>query len=602
MQIKMRHEVAEELTWDLTHLYPDQAAFQAALGEADRLVGLIEKTYAGRVSLSADPQFLLDAVRQYEQLQILLDRTGNYASLAVSVDMANDQLNSQYMTFESRAADMTSRLSFLLSELMEVADELLVRSAALDSDYAVFFEDIRRKKQHKLTAETEKALAALGPALGLPFIVYEQAKHADMDFGTFTVDGKTLPLSFVLFENEYNLSADRAVRQASFTAFSDVLRRYQNTSAALYNGEVQKQKTLSRLRGYESVIDYLLEDQKIDRALYDRQIDVIMSELAPHMRRYARLLQRAHHLEEMTFADLKISLESDYDPQMTIAEARTLVSDALSVLGAEYRQGVMRAFDERWIDFAQNAGKMTGGFCASPYQVHGYILLSWTSHLSEVFTLAHELGHAMHFVLANQEQPWLACEPSLYMVEAPSTCNELFLMNALLQQNQDQRFQRWVLSSVIQNTYFHNFVTHLLEAAWQREVYRRVDKGEHLQASDLSEMKRSVLTEFWGDAVTINEGAELTWMRQPHYYMGLYSYTYSAGLTIATEVSRQIGEQGEPVVQNWLKALRSGASVTPVEFAALAGVDVTSEEPLRRTIAAIGDIIDRIEALCTRLD
>jgi oligoendopeptidase F len=371
--------------------------------------------------------------------------------------------------------------------------------------------------------------------------------------------------------------------------------KYQNTVASLYNGEVQKQKILSRLRGFPSVFDYLLDEQKVSRDLYDRQIDIVMDELAPHMRRYARLLQKAHGLEKMTFADLKVALDPGYDPVMDMAEARQVVSDALGVLGPDYQAGVLRAFDERWIDYAQNIGKMTGGFCASPYQVHGYILLSWTSHLSEVFTLAHELGHALHFVLAQAAQPYLACEPSLYMVEAPSTLNELLLMQALLKQNPDPRFQRWVLASLIQNTYYHNFVTHLLEAAYQREVYRRVDAGEHLQASDLNAIKRDVLTRFWGDAVEINDGAELTWMRQPHYYMGLYSYTYSAGLTIATEVNRRIQTEGETAVQDYLAALKAGASVGPVAFAALAGVDVTGPDALRRTIKAIGAMVEELE-------
>lgn len=594
MQMKKRHEVPEELTWDLTPLYADEAAYAAALTEAEQQVVAFEQTYSGRICETGDPGFLTKAARCFEQLQILMDRIGNYAFLAVSVDMTDDQLNRRHMTFESLAAGWQSRLSFFCSELMELPDVLLEQAAALDPAYAVFYEDIRRRKKHKLSPETEKVLAALEPALQLPYTAYEQAKHADMDFGTFTAGEKSWPLSFVLFENEYSLSPDPALRRAAFSAFSAVLRHYQNTIAALYNAEVQQQKTLAGLRGYASVIDYLLDGQKVDRALYDRQIDVILTELAPHMRRYARLLQKAHGLERMTFADLKISLDPDYDPQMSIDEAKAVLIKALSVLGPDYRQGIEQAFAERWIDFAQNAGKMTGGFCASPYRVHGYILLSWTSHLSEVFTLAHELGHALHFVLANREQPFVACEPSLYVVEAPSTCNELLLMDALLQQNSDPRFRRWVLAAVIQNTYYHNFVTHLLEAAWQREVYRRVDQGEHLQASDFNDLKRAVLTRFWGDAVDIDDGAELTWMRQPHYYMGLYSYTYSAGLTIATEVSRQIREQGEPAVQNWLKALKAGASVEPAGFAALAGVDVTTAQPLRRTIDAIGRLVDQL--------
>jgi len=239
----------------------------------------------------------------------------------------------------------------------------------------------------------------------------------------------------------------------------------------------------------------------------------------------------------------------------------------------------------------------TGGFCSSPYGTHAYILLSWNDRLSEVFTLAHELGHAAHFELANQQHSYFGCDPSLYFVEAPSTCNEMFLTHDLMKKNSDPRFQRWVLASMIQNTYYHNFVTHLLEAAYQREVYRRVDQGDFLQATDFSTIKRQILEQFWGDAVEINAGAELTWMRQPHYYMGLYSYSYSAGLTIATEISQRILREGEPAVQDWLSALKAGGTVTPVEFAALAGVDITTETPLRNTIAYIGQMIDRLAEL-----
>jgi len=592
--LQPRHAIPVEQTWDLTHLFPDQTSYTAALAELETLTASLMQTWHGQVA-QADAAELCQAVAAFEQLAIRLGRAGTYASLAVSVDLTDDALNSQAMRFESLAAAISSQLALIISEFMDVPDERLDRAAALDPAHAVFYSDTKRQKKHRLQPETEKVLAALSPTLGLPSTAYEQAKHADMDFGSFEAGGQIYPLSFVLFENDYNLSPDRDVRRSAFDAFSAVLMKYQNTVASLYNGEVQKQKILSRLRGFPSVFDYLLDEQKVSRDLYDRQIDIVMDELAPHMRRYARLLQKAHNLEKMTFADLKVALDPGYDPVMDMAEARQVVSDALGVLGPDYQAGVLRAFDERWIDYAQNIGKMTGGFCASPYQVHGYILLSWTSHLSEVFTLAHELGHALHFVLAQAAQPYLACEPSLYMVEAPSTLNELLLMQALLKQNPDPRFQRWVLASLIQNTYYHNFVTHLLEAAYQREVYRRVDTGEHLQASDLNAIKRDVLTRFWGDAVEINDGAELTWMRQPHYYMGLYSYTYSAGLTIATEVNRRIQTEGETAVQDYLAALKAGASVGPVAFAALAGVDVTGPDALRRTIKAIGAMVDELE-------
>lgn len=511
--------------------------------------------------------------------------------------MTDEAAVSRYMKFDTFMAGLGSRLSFLESEMMETADAVLAGAIDLNGRFATYINDIRRRKKHKLSPETEKVLAALSPTMQLPYTVYEQAKHADMDFGTFEVDGVSYPLSFVLFENDYNLEAKTEIRRAAFEAFSKTLAKYQNAVAAVYNGEVQKQKTISRLRGYDSVFDYLLDDHKVDRALYDRQIDVIMNDLAPHMRRYAKLLQKAHGLEKMTFADLKISLDPEFDPEVSIEESKQYISQALKVLGQDYHDLVMRSYDERWVDFAQNIGKSTGGFCSSPYGVHSYILLSWVGRLHEVFTLAHELGHAAHFMLCGDEQPYLSCDTSLYFVEAPSTINEMFLTQSLLEQNQDSRFQRWVMASMIANTYYHNFVTHLLEAAYQREVYRRVDAGDSLQASDFSAIKRQVLEQFWGDAVEINPGAELTWMRQPHYYMGLYSYTYSAGLTIATEASQRIRREGEAAVQDWLKALKAGGTVTPVEFAAMAGVDITTEKPLRHTIAYIGELVDQIEQL-----
>ena len=212
------------------------------------------------------------------------------------------------------------------------------------------------------------------------------------------------------------------------------------------------------------------------------------------------------------------------------------------------------------------------------------------------------MGHVGHFILAQQNNNILEEECSLYFIEAPSTANEMLLSNYLLQKNDDARFKRWVLSSMISNTYFHNFVTHLLEAAYQREVYLAVDKGELMGASDYSNIKREILEKFWGDAVEINEGAELTWMRQPHYYMGLYPYTYSAGLTISTQISQRILKEGENAVNDWLKVLKSGGTKTAQELAQMAGVDISTDKPLLDTIDFIGNIITQLEELTEKLD
>ena len=188
------------------------------------------------------------------------------------------------------------------------------------------------------------------------------AKLADMDFGTFTVNGKEYPLSFGLFEGEWEYEEDIDIRRAAFDAFSKKIREYQYTIGSAYQVQVQKEKTMANLRGFDSVIDSLLFPQKIDRELYDRQIDLIMEHLAPHMRRYAKMLQKTHGIEEMTFADLKLDLDPDFEPEITVEESREYIEGALSVLGDDYLEMVKRAFDERWIDFVQNKGKSTGAF------------------------------------------------------------------------------------------------------------------------------------------------------------------------------------------------------------------------------------------------
>ena len=322
-----------------------------------------------------------------------------------------------------------------------------------------------------------------------------------------------------------------------------------------------------------------------------------MKHLAPHMRKYARLIKKIHKLDHMTFADLKLPIDIEYAPKVSIEESKKYIKEGLSILGKDYVDMVETAYKERWIDFAQNKGKSTGGFCASPYGKNSFILLTWNEKMSDVFTLAHELGHAGHFKACNAAQSIFDTEVSTYFIEAPSTMNELIMAHYLLNTNKDRRFRRWVLSCMITNTYYHNFVTHLIEAAYQREVYKIVDAGGSVQADKLSEIMKDTLQKFWGEDVDIVEGAELTWMRQPHYYMGLYSYTYSAGLTIATQMCKRIEKEGELAIKDWMKVLEAGSTKTPVELAKMAGIDITTDEALMDTIDTIGAMIDEIYEL-----
>ena len=598
-ELKDRKDVEEALTWDLSAIYASEEEYNAAIKELKELAVEIEKEFKGKLNTSENINKCLDKLRKVTEIA---DLTGNYAELSLSVDHTNSENVDRYMRFANTMSHVSSKLSFIDSEIIQEDESLIDEAIKESKENEIYLEDIKRNKPHALHPEAERVLAALSGTLEAPYSIYEQAKLADMNFKSFNVDGKDYPLSFVLFENEWEYENDTKLRRSAFKAFSEKLREYQNTVAAAYQTQVQKEKTLANLRGFDSVIDSLLFPQKVDRKLYDRQIDIIMEKLAPHMRKYAKLLQKIHKLDEITFADLKIAVDPEYEPKVSIEDSRKYVEEALSVLGEDYLQIVRRAYDERWIDFAQNKGKSTGAFCSTPYAAHPYILCSWNEKMSEVFTLAHELGHAGHFTLCNQNQSIFGTRVSTYFVESPSTMNEMLMVNYLLKTNHEPRFKRWVLSSLISKTYYHNFVTHLLEAAYQREVYKIVDEGGSLQADKLNEIKREVLEKFWGGQVKIIDGAELTWMRQPHYYMGLYPYTYSAGLTIATEVSKRILEEGQPAVDDWREVLKAGGTKTPVELAKMAGVDITTDKPLLNTIEHIGNIIDEIIRLTDEIE
>ncbi|MGP6139463.1 oligoendopeptidase F [Jeotgalibaca sp. A127] len=592
-ELKHRSEVPVELTWDLDVLFASREEYDTALKTMQADVATFAETYAGKL---ADESTIIESIQAYEAIMTQISVLYHYASLPAATDLTNADNTQISRQFDNVMADVSAALSFYDSELTQVEEVTLDAVAMKEPRYASFVRHTKANKHIQLNPEVEKALAQLSATLSAPEGIYDQAKLADMDFGTFTVDGEEYPLSFVLYEDFYMYHTDTKIRRAAFDAFSKVLKKYENVIAQTYYTKLQTEKTLATMRGFDSIFDYLLYDQEVDQSLYNRQIDVIMSDLAPVMRKYITHLKEVQGLDKVTYADLKIDLDPEYSPKVTIEDSKKMVEESISVLGKEYTEMIMRAYPERWVDFAQNTGKSTGGFCTtvSANKAHPYILMSWTNHLSNVYTLIHEFGHAGQGIMASENNAVVGDSPSLYLIEGPSTFNELLLTDSLTRNTDDARMERFALTKMMSDTYFHNFVTHLLEAAYQREVYKLIDAGMGFDAQKLSELKRSVLEQFWGDAVEINAGAELTWMRQPHYYMGLYPYTYSAGLTIATQAFLKVKEEGQPAVDRWLEFLKTGDTYIPVDAAAIAGVDITTDKPLKDTIAYLDRSVNRM--------
>ena len=599
MQLPSRKDVPVELTWDLSLIFPEEKDMWETLDKTKKDVAKFVDTYKGKLNTAENIVSCLDDREVIIQSVV---RLWSYSGLAQEADYTDNDIRERNEKVGDEVTRMETDTAFVDSEILMAPDSVLEDAIRLAKGCRIYLQDLLARKAHMLSPETERALAALGRSLSVPYTIYNTMKLADISFEPFTVDGKEYPLGYSMYEDDYELEADTKVRRAAFRAFYDTLEKYKHTTAAAYNANVTYDKTMSELRGFKDVFDSLLFEQKVTREMYDRQIDVITERLAPHMRRYARLLAKKHGLDRMTFADLKIAVDPEYDPRVTIEESHKYIREGLSILGDDYVDMIDRAYSERWVDFARNIGKSTGGFCSDVYRQNSYILLTWNERMSDVFTLAHELGHAGQSLIGDASQSFYDCDPSVYLVEAPSTMNELLLANHLLNTSEDKRFRRWVLSSMVSNTYYHNFVTHLREAWYQREVYKIIDEGGSVNADILSDLFRKNLELFWGDDVEITKGAELTWMRQPHYYMGLYSYTYSAGLTVATQAMLRIREEGQTAVDDWKRFLAAGATKDPAGLALIAGCDISTDRPLNATIDYIGSLIDEICTLTEEID
>ncbi|MGO3752178.1 MAG: oligoendopeptidase F [Peptoniphilaceae bacterium] len=591
-KLKRREEIDESLKWDLTRLFKDEKAYEDKLEEVSKNVDKLIN-YKNNIKNSSE---LLEAIEINELIEEGLSLVLNYVELDYSTDLTNEKAKIRSQKFYNFYNKLLTKISFFESEILNLDNKILEEAMEKTNSFDYYLKKLLRKKKHLLPKEGEHVLAALNSATSAPYNIYEDSKLADMTFDSFEIYGKKYENSFVSYENFYAHSTDTKVRRKSFESFSKGLEKYKNTFAAIYISHVNNEKQIANLKGFESVIDYLLFDQGVDRWIYDRQIDLMMEKLSPIMRKYSRLIKKFYKLDKMTFADLKVPIDGDFTAKIGIEETKIYVEDALKVMGDDYLKVAMSAYSDKWIDFANNEGKSTGGFCSSPYKHGSYILLSFTEMLNEVYTLIHEIGHGVHFHLAQENNSILQEEPSLYFIEAPSTLNELLLSQSLLKKAGSDRFKRFVYAAQISNTYFHNCVTHLLEAAYQREVYKKLDKGEALTEKVLTEIKKSVLKDFWKDDVEIDDYAGLTWMRQPHYYMGLYSYTYSSGLSIATEVARRINENQEES-KKWIETLSKGGSLDLIDLVKVSGVDIEKDDFILNTIAYIGEIVDKIEDL-----
>ena len=585
-----RAEVPVEQTWNIADIFPNIKAWEEELAALPTLVAAVT-AFKGQLGTGA--RALYECLEAAEALQKRAVKVVSYALLNQSGDGTNPENQAMAGRAMSAMSQMQAETSFVQSEALALPEGKLEEYLQEDPElepHRITIEKWIEKKPHQLNPETEMTLAALGQVLNSMVEVYERSRTSDLRFEMVEDSkGSKFPMSLGRHES----AADLTLRHNAYGELNKQLARYQHTYGATWGTEVKKNVVMAKLRKFESATHMLLDLQEVGIDIYHNIHDVILTELAPHMRRYAKLRKDVLGLGKMLYCDIEAPLDPGYNPAVTFEEAADLVRKGLSVLGPEYSEIMEQGLTNRWVDRADNVGKRTGAFCNSVYGVHPYISMTWTGQMRNTLTLAHELGHAGQGVMAQRYQRLANTRPTMFFIEAPSTINELLVANHILAQSSDVRMRRWLIMQLLM-TYHHNFVRHLIEGELQRRTYVLAEKGQPITATTLNRIQGEILDEFWGGEVEIDEGAKLVWMRQAHYYRGLYPYSYAAGLTVGTAVSQAIQNEGPAVAERWVEVLKAGGTLKPLELARMAGVDMTSKEPIQAAVAYVGTLVDEV--------
>jgi oligoendopeptidase F len=598
-----RAEVPVEQTWRLEDIFATPEAWEDALTGAAAEYDAMAR-YKG--TMAGGAAALLAYLRAAE---VLLVKTNNivwYADCTLYVDGTNAVSQSMAARVRPLVARATGLEADLGTELVRLPEGTLERYLAEEpglASYRTYLEDLVADRPFMLAPEAEGVLASLNEDLQRPGQIHQMAQ-ADMKFPP-ALDSQGQPHSVSLgdFLMDTELRPDTTLRRNAWASLTGTLKQYENIMAANLNGHLGRLVRVAKLRGFPSVFHFLLESrlhglsasgrQSVSVEAFHNVLDVVGAEVAPHMRRYARLRKRVLGLDKLYLCDVQAQLPAGPDLNLTWEQGREWITGATSILGPEYTAIINRAYDERWIDWAVNQGKPGTAFSYLVYGVHPYIFSAFTGGMRSLFVLAHELGHAGHEALSDNCQNYLNNRWHWFFGEAPSTLNELLLARHIRQQTSDPNVQRRVLMTTLA-TYHHNFATHLIEAQILRRFFQLLEEGKPITAGVAGDVTVEILRAFWGDEVEVDDAARVNWMRQPHYYMGLQPYTYAVGLAGSTAVAEMIATEGAPAARRWVEVLKAGSSMGANELFLHAGVDMTAAEPLRQACTFVGRLVDEL--------
>lgn len=604
MNLVTRKDIPEEATWNLADIFPSEIEFGKAYSAAEKE---IDDMLSRKISFSSALE-TLNSIRKYDHLMESLHRISSYAMFKYSEDESNPD-SQKLMGRSQLLVGKGNRVSTkFVNTLIQIPKENMTKYLEEEKDlkiYNRFLQRIDETRKHALTPDMEEILASLGQSLKSPETFYLTITSSDLTFDPVKdKNDNEVPVSLHMYMTQIETSPDTTLRRNAYKSLTKGLKSYQHGLAKILSSEINKNMSLAKLRGFSSALDMHLQfspastnfytTDEISTEFFEKILDTFQNELSPHMQRYARLRKKQLRLDTLLFSDIKAPLDPEYDPPIGYKEAGEIITEAVGVLGSEYQNQMRKAFSERWVYRGDNIGRRMIAFGGGVHGVHGYSFYPWGGNLFDMLLLSHELGHTIHYTLAAQNQRFINNSQSMLFVESPSTLVEHLVINYLQEHQSDPRLNRW-LNMYLMMSYHHNCVTHVLEADLLRRLYKMAENNEPLTTSIISETKGKILSGFWGDTVEIDEGAKLTWMRQPHYYMGLYPFTYSVGISAATIIAQRIKTEGIGIGKQWTEVLKKGGSMKGLDLYKMADLDMSTISIIKQTITHVGTIVDHLE-------
>ncbi len=590
--IRRREDVAAQYKWDLTHIYPNDEAWEAAMAAT---LEEFKAFAAWEGKIAENPRA---AIREYFDLDEKAAPVFSYAFLRKETDNADAVAQTLKAKLMQTAVQVQTMVAFFEPELLAM-DESVLKEIAADpdmADYNTFIEDLLRQKAHALPKEQEKLIAMMGQLAQAPNNIFSMLTDVDMKFPDVNMpDGSARTLTEGTYSS-FIRDANRDVRKQAFEGIMGTYGKFANTIAATYGANVDKDVFTARARKFSSCRASRMEPLQIPEAVYDNLIDVI-HEAIPTLNEYLALRKESMGLDELHMYDLYTPMVSDFKMELPYDKAYDMVLEGLTPMGEDYLDKLREARTGGWIDVYPTEGKSSGAFSSGGLRsVHPYVLLNHNDNLSDTFTIAHELGHAMHSFYSNTNQPAPKSDYSLFVAEVASTCNEAVMMRYLLEQfKDDKKAQAYLL-----NHFLEQFRTTVFRqtmfAEFEFIAHTMAEKGEPLTRESLTKVYYDLNKRYYGGVCEVDELIGNEWLRIPHFYRSFYVYVYATGLCAAVSLSERILNEGAPAVADYRKFLSAGCSVPPIEALKLAGIDMSKPEPIRAAMKVFKETLEKFKA------